>query len=53
MYRRKQITVNICTRRLPISRVETGLQPGEVQALFDSNPDFVRDSEGSEGSLCL
>jgi hypothetical protein len=40
--------VNIRTQHLTISKVERDLQPKEVQAIFNSNPDFVRDSEGSE-----
>jgi RimJ/RimL family protein N-acetyltransferase len=40
--------VNIYTQHLTISRVERDLQPKEVQAIFNSNPDFVRDWEGSE-----
>jgi hypothetical protein len=40
--------VNIYTQHLTISRVERDLQPKEVQAIFNSNPDFVRDLEGSE-----
>jgi RimJ/RimL family protein N-acetyltransferase len=40
--------VNIYTQHLTISRVERNLQPKEVQAIFNSNPDFVRDTEGSE-----
>ena len=40
--------MNICTRHLTISRVERGLQPVEVQAIFNSTPDFVCGSEGRE-----
>jgi RimJ/RimL family protein N-acetyltransferase len=38
--------VSFCTQHLTISWVERDLRPKEVQAIFNSNPDFVRDSEG-------
>jgi RimJ/RimL family protein N-acetyltransferase len=40
--------VNIYAQHLTISRVERDVQPKEVQAIFNGNPDFVRDSKGSE-----
>jgi hypothetical protein len=40
--------MNLRTPRLTISSAESSLKSREVQSIFNSNPDFIVDSEGAQ-----